>query len=491
MEKIKSILFYYFMAAAFMTQTLASQEQKVLFNIEINGEMIQWQADATFSPEKIQRALGLLQEIYAHRYEQNVLEPATLPTEDIEALEYLIQLLEDKAASEQSAHMYSILGVAYNGINQLEKSAHAFKNAIQYSQSQKVWEYQQELLLTLPLLSEEAQFGFLSEHLDQLFPLRPKQSFETLDYFKVRKLTRTWSLDNQIAFYDNVQKPHALKEAQADTHSLHAKAVLHCLENGVSLLDEPAVAELTLNYFRERAGAQAVRTDSLLSVCARNHAIYVDVNGVLTHQEDPALPHFTGVTPNDRARYVNYPENIAEVIAPNGLPIEDIVGWIYTVYHRDGILNPAIKSFGYGASNTRDGGGVLNMSLQWDVSPAPVFFPFDGQTDVPVSWEGHESPSPLPDGAAKPVGFPVMIMFAPNLRPDSVQMTLYYNNQVVDCYEKKDGEGQETFYLAPVKPLAFQQKYTLGCSYVSGDGEEIRHTIEFTTRPRPAEMQVE
>ena len=86
--------------------------------------------------------------------------------------------------------------------------------------------------------------------------------------------------------------------------------------------------------------------------------------------------------------------------------------------------------------------------------------PAHGQTNIPTTWSGNESPSPLPAGAPKPVGYPIMFVYsggqtvvlrgAQLIAPGGAQVPIYIAPQQFEY---------DYHVIIPQRPLATNTTY--------------------------------
>jgi uncharacterized protein YkwD len=173
-----------------------------------------------------------------------------------------------------------------------------------------------------------------------------------------------------------------------------------------------------VNNLRTSHGLPAVQEDPALAAAAQAHAYFylfnasqsqVSGTGIVT--EAPALPGATGATALDRARHFGYggpraTELASHVLTPGG----SVQNWIDSVFHRLPLLDRATTAVGFGEARV---GSIAIAVLDTGAGPAgtgePVVYPADGQADVPVAFSGAAAPSPLPQGAQAPAGYPVTL----------------------------------------------------------------------------------
>ncbi|MCL6580638.1 MAG: S-layer homology domain-containing protein [Firmicutes bacterium] len=185
-----------------------------------------------------------------------------------------------------------------------------------------------------------------------------------------------------------------------------------------------------LNSQRAAAGLPLLALDPALNAAAAAHAGYVAANPTAdAHTERPGTARFTGVGPGDRAAYFGYYEAAGEVVAHYGQAEAAIDAWLATLYHRVPLINPANRLMGYGHAGDARLANVVECGPAWPFGPASdggtgaapgsllaVRWPYPGQTGVPTSWPGLESPDPLRlyPGVSGPVGYTVSLTFAPS-----------------------------------------------------------------------------
>ena len=80
--------------------------------------------------------------------------------------------------------------------------------------------------------------------------------------------------------------------------------------NGPSASGDMAIDGLNwINYRRAQAGLGVVRPEARIERAASAHALYQQLNNLVTHDEDPAKTGYTGVTAQDRLRAAGYPRD--------------------------------------------------------------------------------------------------------------------------------------------------------------------------------------
>jgi hypothetical protein len=169
-----------------------------------------------------------------------------------------------------------------------------------------------------------------------------------------------------------------------------------------------------VNTFRARAGLSPLNQEYSLNAASTAHAVFILQNGDLyleqglsVHEQDPDRPGFLGTRFWDRFEATGYNGTpFREVIAYHAQASTAVAHWMETVYHRLPIIHPNAQHIGYGEAHLEnDRVNVLDIGAGNGWAPAipgGVVWPPDGATQVPLSWDGLESPQP----PVPPGGFP-------------------------------------------------------------------------------------
>jgi hypothetical protein len=200
-----------------------------------------------------------------------------------------------------------------------------------------------------------------------------------------------------------------------------------------------------INAHRKAAGLDPVVLDPVLSKGCAAHAEYLVRNvdhpstqGLGLHTEDVKLPGYT--KEGERA-------GKASVIFLGLEGSAAAEGWIGSLFHRIPLLQSRLKKIGYGVAR----GGPAKVTVVLDATnglgvgkDAPaVFYPAEGQKDVPVAFS-PEIPDPIPESEDKKAGYPLTVIFGEGGLVKDVKASL------------KDASGTEVaFWLStPEKPAA-------------------------------------
>jgi hypothetical protein len=131
---------------------------------------------------------------------------------------------------------------------------------------------------------------------------------------------------------------------------------------------------------------------------------------------------------------------------------ESIDGWMGTYYHRLPLISPGVLRLGWGNEDIYWVMDMSSLATPYD-KPYVVLWPYEGQKDVPTSFNGNEYPDPVPEGEpgsvdeSKIYGYPITIQTNPvTERGDVVEITM-------KLFEGKDGRTEvDCVFSSPSKP---------------------------------------
>jgi hypothetical protein len=175
----------------------------------------------------------------------------------------------------------------------------------------------------------------------------------------------------------------------------------------------------------------AERVATALCTSAQNHCNYYTQNqgnsmceASSPHEEVEGCPGFTGVMLGDRFKAAGYmlKQSGSECMAFLDNPVQAVMTFVNSVYHRTPILDPWMRDFGYGNSTGCDtidfGTGTKSATT------LTAFYPYADETGVPTSFDGSlEGPEPPTPASGWPSGFPVTL-YAQNFTADTHTFTL-------------------------------------------------------------------
>ncbi len=154
-----------------------------------------------------------------------------------------------------------------------------------------------------------------------------------------------------------------------------------------------------------------------------------------------------------------------------------VQGWLDTIYHRYPILDPWTRDFGYGNATGCDtmdfGAGAATPSSTVAV------YPYDGQTGVPTSFGGAETPAPPMPPGGWPAGYPISVFYKGTLAKWTVTQDGATTALPTQSPAKLGYQGNATFFYTD-KPLSPKTKYLV---HVEGNnGAAFSRDWSFTTQ---------
>jgi uncharacterized protein YkwD len=219
----------------------------------------------------------------------------------------------------------------------------------------------------------------------------------------------------------------------------------------------------TLNDHRASVGAPTVGADARVNAASQNHANYSSANNYMGHYETSGLAYYSGYSARDRLIATGWTTSFVSEVATGGPTGIAGVNQLWDApYHRLGMMHPNSVSSGWGFSTVGSRPSTVG-DFVYDFSQRPVQFvrsPAAGQTGIPTSWSGGESPSPLPAGVSGPVGYPIMVVYSAGqgvtmraaeiVAPGGSRVPIYYAPQQFE-YDYQ--------VIIPQKPLAAGTTY--------------------------------
>lgn len=167
------------------------------------------------------------------------------------------------------------------------------------------------------------------------------------------------------------------------------------------------------NYYRGMSQVQPLTENTSWSADCEKHAIYIVKNDILEHDEDPSNQYYTpggqtAAQSSDLAASYDINDGIKFTLET----------WMQAPFHAIAILDPALRTSGYGIYHENDGGLVMGAAI--DVvrgrttppadTPFPIKFPGDG-SEINLRLHWGETPDPLTScpGYTAPVGLPITL----------------------------------------------------------------------------------
>lgn len=190
------------------------------------------------------------------------------------------------------------------------------------------------------------------------------------------------------------------------------------------------------NRMRAEVGLLPLVGDSRLAAAAHNHAVYMQLNGVIGHGEDSTKPGFTGNEPWERCVATGFTEQCGEIAAMSG-GRASVQLWIATAFHRSLLMSPGLSQIGGGFVMPGGWSAMNAPSSSLHFLGDPVGYP-QGTYTGPL-WFAGEIPDPAtycPDGSiSAPYGTAISLNLPENNfeRPDSIMVRDPSGNLVPGC----------------------------------------------------------
>ncbi len=240
---------------------------------------------------------------------------------------------------------------------------------------------------------------------------------------------------------------------------------------------------LLTNQFRYAIGSPTVPSDPRLVQAAQNHANYNSANSILGHYETAGRPYYTGYAPRDRLIAQGWTTSFVSEVATGGSELGGVRQLWDAPYHRLGLMHPNATTIGWGHSELN--GRQNNVGdIVYDFGIRPVDYvrsPAHMQTNIPTSWSGQESPSPVPAGSSGPYGYPIMVVYSAGqnvqfraaelVAPGGVHLPFYLAPQQFE-YDYQ--------VIVPQRPLATNTTYHVRFD-ITVAGQWVTNEWDFST----------
>jgi hypothetical protein len=246
------------------------------------------------------------------------------------------------------------------------------------------------------------------------------------------------------------------------------------------------------NQMRAAIGAPTIPLAAPVALAAQNHANYSAANRAGGHYETAGLPYYTGYGPRDRVIAAGLTTTfVSEVATGGGGGLAGVSQLWDAPYHRLGMMHPSASSAGWGHSDLAGTATVGDITYDFGIRSVNfVRSPANGQTGIPASWSGNESPSPLPAGVRGPVGYPIMVVYsggqnvtmraAEIVAPNGSRVPIYYAAQQFE-YDYQ--------VIIPQQPLAagttYHVRFDINVSNIMVTNEWDFTTAGTGTNPGP------
>ncbi len=215
--------------------------------------------------------------------------------------------------------------------------------------------------------------------------------------------------------------------------------------------------QLTQNEMRYATGAPTVPAPAALVAAAQNHATYSAVNGTSGHYETAGLSGYTGYAPRDRALAAGFSATfISEVATGASNALSGVRSLWDAPYHRLGMIHPNAYAVGWGAAASSTGRVTVVGDFAYDFGMATVDVvrsPARGQSGIPTSWSGRESPSPVPAGTRGPYGYPIMAVWSGGRSVDLRGASITASGVAIPFYVAPQEFERDYIVIVPQKPV--------------------------------------
>lgn len=175
------------------------------------------------------------------------------------------------------------------------------------------------------------------------------------------------------------------------------------------------------NFRRQQMGMPGLTRNGLIDTAAQGHSGYQALNNIITHDQTPGNPGFTGADLEARLAQAGYSlvpsYATGEVISKTGYTdgFAAAEALITAIYHRFVIFEPMFKEAGAGFATASNGytyftaNSAASNGLGSGLGAGKfTAYPYDGQKNLPVNFfSDTEQPDPVPD--ENEVGYPVSI----------------------------------------------------------------------------------
>jgi uncharacterized protein YkwD len=175
------------------------------------------------------------------------------------------------------------------------------------------------------------------------------------------------------------------------------------------------------NFRRQQAGIPTLTRSSTINVAAQGHSDYQRRNNIITHDQVPGDPGFTGAQLLDRLRSAGYVFGTSGGIAGEIIAAANNSSGFYlaeelvtAIYHRFVMFEPAFTESGTGAATATNGRVYFTNNLtangvrpRLGVGNFAVYPVVDQINVATVFFSNQEEPDPVPEKDA--VGYPISV----------------------------------------------------------------------------------
>jgi uncharacterized protein YkwD len=164
-----------------------------------------------------------------------------------------------------------------------------------------------------------------------------------------------------------------------------------------------------MNGRRAELGLPPLNLSPAVSQAAANHAIYMQDNDQISHDEIAEKPGYTGISPATRVALYYQTNSVGEIAAGFAgafdYSTEPIEAMFDAPFHR-AIVTFDVATTGIGIAATTDTGKYSTIDVDFaDYQPVVpdnelLAYPYNGQTNVKTAWVANENPNPMVNAPA-------------------------------------------------------------------------------------------
>lgn len=241
------------------------------------------------------------------------------------------------------------------------------------------------------------------------------------------------------------------------------------------------------NNYRRMLGLPDFVMDARLCAAAGAHSDYMSRNEQIGHEQQAGHVGFVASRSWERMAAFGYAGGSYENVE-YGSPTRSsaLRGLFDAPYHRIPFLQPGAPVFGAGFA-----GKATTVLFGTTEEEAAVCSPCDNQRDVPLLWDGNETPNPLRIHGAEgsgPVGYPITLAyFSPaktSLRVLSATLVATQTGRAVPCWTntpENDDFLKYAVVLIPKSPLQPRTTYQVIVRAQTETGGDASRAWRFTT----------
>jgi uncharacterized protein YkwD len=243
-----------------------------------------------------------------------------------------------------------------------------------------------------------------------------------------------------------------------------------------------------INGIRRDMGLAPARMDPSLNASSMLHTRYHQMNNSTGHYQDSKKPGYIGHEPWERHEALGWVGDSWETVSYGTDSEEDsIQSLVDAPYHRLPYMQPGEILVGSGYAKNR-----MTVAFSMSRATSTVLYPFDGQRDVPTSWDGRERPDPfrIHPASRTPSGYPLMLAhFNKDRKRLSVRSARLFDEQGIEvpCWLNTPANDSELFnalILIPRAPLQPNTGYMVRVEASAVGGPDVSKIWRFQTASR-------